>query len=1214
MEQSLRQSRISATLIEKLPEQDQQAIAAFLQDLEAAMDRDAVLAHYGQAHPRLNGVFRFLAQADKSIQRALGDSATKDFVPPATNMDLADRLKDFESKFEIQGLIKAGGMGLVYKAKDRSLERDVAIKICSGRGGGFQQFIAEQQALAKLQQHNIVPIHWQDDLGDIQYFVMKYIDGVALDDVVKAVRQSPSPPRFESLGQAAAAAVRAKPTPSGLSTPTASTLDERHDDQPVELVFDHRDIYLPSSYYKSLAGCISQIATAVQFAHAAGVLHRDLKSSNVMIDKDEHVWIIDFGLARNIPIEAEPDIGQQPDLREYDIAGTPRYMAPEQLEGRPSVVSDVWGIGTILYELLTFRPPFADRERHQIEPPERFAPTTPRDLSAICQKCLAIDPHQRYQSAGELAEDLRRWTNHEPIAARNISVPERAGKWIRRNPLWTALSAVALAALVALLSYQVQLSTALEDATAARNDEALQRNAAEQREREVARYRSALLQQTALRLLRIGKADQAKKLIETPTMRTGGDADHNWESRLLHNELHRATAVYKWKQSSASRIAVEPESGRVLVGDSQGAVRILNLTGGNVVAQFPAHRQRIAGVGFIRDGNHLVTAGDDGFVKVWQADGKLLQSIECHIESLVSFAISPDGTLAATAANDGVIAISDLSAGKRLRVLELDGDAPLHVCFNPNGQQLVAGTNGGHIIVWSIVSQPDAATIDLRLDTTLTPTFDRPRNAEIQALAFDSSGNLLAAAYADDKIRLWDMEQRQQLDEFPSSISGNVNSLQFDPFAAMQLSAEVSTSTPTQRANEAEDTSTSLANANWPRNDLLIAGTDAAITMMNSLRNPQERILGHSAAIVAMAATADGTIVSASSDGELRIWKRDQRRTTIDVQAHRLNVVDLAFSPDSRRLVSASYDHEAAIIDAHSGDLIHTLGKHTAKFNPSRNGRPGTIRFIDTYQGHGNVLTCCSYSPRGTLVATGGMDNTVRFWKTDSGEEAGILSHPSAITSVCFEPVTGQRLSTVRWDDNIRIWEVETRSLVLKFKVSDTEHVNQVVYSPDGKTLATAHGDGLIGLWDASSGHRQRSLPGHAGSVECVAFDRSGRRFASGGDDRTIRLWEKSGGEWRVIREFVGHTGSINRVEFSPDGSRLVSASNSSGDETARIWDIEIGLETLILEGDTSVVFSPDGKRLAMTGPGRAIRRSSNRTNRAARGGASRDSGSQNPG
>lgn len=240
-------------------------------------------------------------------------------------------------------------------------------------------------------------------------------------------------------------------------------------------------------------------------------------------------------------------------------------------------------------------------------------------------------------------------------------------------------------------------------------------------------------------------------------------------------------------------------------------------------------------------------------------------------------------------------------------------------------------------------------------------------------------------------------------------------------------------------------------------------------------------------------------IVSADSAGELRIWNRDQRKTTFDVQAHLLNVVDLAFSADGNRLVSASYDHDAVITDTRTGTVIHRLGEHTATFNPTRNERPPTILSIVTQQGHSNILTSCAISLNGEIVATGGFDYTVRLWSAESGQELGVLEHPSAITSVCFDPVSGQRLSTACWDDIIRVWDVTTQSIVLQFKASEGAHVTRLAYSPDGRVLATARDDGVLAFWDTSSGRQLQAMQAHSESLDCVSFDASGQRLVTGG-------------------------------------------------------------------------------------------------------------------
>ncbi|HVS37256.1 MAG TPA: SUMF1/EgtB/PvdO family nonheme iron enzyme [Gemmataceae bacterium] len=294
--------------------------------------------------------------------------------------------------YEILAELGRGGMGVVYKARQLSLNRLVALKmILAGSyasADGLARFRREAEAVASLQHPNIVQIHEVGECVGAPYITLEYVEGGTL---------------AQQLGGA--------PQPAQQAAATAETL-----------------------------------AWAVESAHRRGVAHRDLKPANVLVAADGVLKITDFGLAKRM----EDDAGH---TRSGEVVGTPSYMAPEQAQGRRKKCGsacDVYALGAILYEMLTGRPPF--RAPTAMEtllqvlsddpvPPRRLQPKTPRDLETICLKCLQKDPARRYTSAGALAEDLRRFQAHRPIQARPTAWPERGLKWVKRRPVVAALTA-----------------------------------------------------------------------------------------------------------------------------------------------------------------------------------------------------------------------------------------------------------------------------------------------------------------------------------------------------------------------------------------------------------------------------------------------------------------------------------------------------------------------------------------------------------------------------------------------------------------------------------------------------------------------------------------------------------------------------------------------------------------------------------------------------
>src|SRR6266436_1764375 len=330
-----------------------------------------------------------------------GDKFPRDDVATACAATMLGELGDYELLEEIG----RGGQGVAFRARQKSLNRTVALKVISlghwASKADLKRFRREALAAASLDHPSIVPIYEVGERDGSCYFSMKFVEGGQLDELAK--------------GEA----------------------------MPIRRVVE----------------LIAKVARTVHYAHEHGILHRDLKPGNILLDKKGEPHLTDFGLARLV--ESESTVTQT-----LDVLGTPSYMAPEQALGNKAAVSsatDVYGLGAVLYQLLTGHPPFAGGTTYETiklledtEPkqPRLLNPKIDRDLSTICLKCLEKDPKRRYSSALALAEDLERWVRHEPIQARHTGVFARGGKWVRRNPT-SALLVASLVGLAAAASWIV---------------------------------------------------------------------------------------------------------------------------------------------------------------------------------------------------------------------------------------------------------------------------------------------------------------------------------------------------------------------------------------------------------------------------------------------------------------------------------------------------------------------------------------------------------------------------------------------------------------------------------------------------------------------------------------------------------------------------------------------------------------------------------------
>src|SRR6185436_7775932 len=326
----------------------------------------------------------------------------------ARAVELLGELGDYELLEEIG----RGGQGVVFRARQKSLNRTVALKVISlgqwASKAHLKRFRLEAEAAARLEHPGIVPIHEVGERDGSCYFSMKLVEGGQLDEVA---RREPIPIR-----------------------------------RAVEL--------------------IAKVARTVHYAHEHGILHRDIKPGNILLDAKGEPHLTDFGLARLV--ESESSV-----THTLDVLGTPSYMAPEQAVGNNAAITsatDVYGLGAVLYQLLTGQPPFAGGTTYETiklledtepRPPRLLNPKVDRDLSTICLKCLEKDPKRRYSSALALAEDLDHWLKHEPIQARRIGIVARSRKWVRRNPS-SALLAASLVALAAAAGWIVWKSELIQ--------------------------------------------------------------------------------------------------------------------------------------------------------------------------------------------------------------------------------------------------------------------------------------------------------------------------------------------------------------------------------------------------------------------------------------------------------------------------------------------------------------------------------------------------------------------------------------------------------------------------------------------------------------------------------------------------------------------------------------------------------------------------------
>ncbi|HEX8199803.1 MAG TPA: serine/threonine-protein kinase, partial [Isosphaeraceae bacterium] len=483
--------------------------------------------------------------------------------------------------FRILGRIATGGMGEIHEAVQEPLGRRVAVKVIRGdhrllAPARQARFLREQQVLAELHHTHIVPIHAAGREGTLQYFAMPFIDGLGLHVVLQMARHraltgSGPGSSLSSLAEfASPASTLADPGSDGRRPEEMPTPGE--DGRPNPAGFRNGQVASPClsiRYLRSVAQVLADAADAIQHAHEARVLHRDLKPSNLMVDRLGHCWVLDFGLAGYLDGHGDPPPrrdGPEPDpqLTAFgSLIGTPSYMAPEQYQGRADARSDVWGLGVVLYELLTLRRAFADRGQiESADPPEprTLVKNLPRDLAAICAKAIRKDPGDRYPSARAFGDDLRRWLRHEPVRARPARALRRFGLWSRRHKGGAAAIAIAASAILMI---------------GAGGWIAGKRIAAVAIAREQSQRRESLIQQIQRRRLsphRNGWSDQLWDLVNQIRAIPGDDSTLRNEAAATLFGLD-ARSPLRFEDFGASSVAFDREGKRLLMGGVEDRVR-----------------------------------------------------------------------------------------------------------------------------------------------------------------------------------------------------------------------------------------------------------------------------------------------------------------------------------------------------------------------------------------------------------------------------------------------------------------------------------------------------------------------------------------------------------------------------------------------------------------------------------------------------------------
>ena len=931
--------------------------------------------------------------------------------------------------YEILREIARGGMGVVFRARQVSLNRTVALKmILAGQladDTDVKRFHTEAEAAANLDHPGIVPIYEVGQHEGQHYFSMGFVEG--------------------------------------------QSLSQRLADGP-----------LPS---REAAELIRRVSEAIEYAHQHGVIHRDLKPANILLDKNGNPRVTDFGLAKKV----QGDSGL---TGSGQIMGTPSYMPPEQAggpRGEVGLAADIYSLGATLYALITGRPPFqaATAMDTVIQvigaepvPPRQLNASISRDLETICLKCLEKEPGKRYLSAAALGNDLRRFLNGEPILARPVGPAERSWRWCRRNLAVASLAGGVVLALTA--------GTVVATFFAVRADREAQRAREEKRLSERRLYVSQM--NLARQAWQEGSMDKLQERLAAYEQQQSGDPDprgFEWYYLKSLAELdlrtleHRSSDVYA-KAVGAQSVAFGPD-GRTLAGGlGDGMAKLWDPATGSELFALRGHvglrgqYLPVMDVAFSPDGRTLASASKDFTLKLWNvASGRELRTLAGHTQDVNAVKFSPDGRTLASASSDKSVKLWDLGSSQDVRTLGGHSNVVTDVAFSPDGRTLASASRDKTVKLWNVSSGQEVRIL-------------RAHSKPVSALAYSPDGRTLASAGADETIQLWDAATGQ-VTGFLHGHRGEVMHLAFSPDGNQLASAGDDQTVRVWRAATSEAILTlrghqkrvcsvayspdgrTLASASW----------DSSVKLWDSNMSQDILILrGHSASADGVAFSPDGrTLASASSDKTVKLWDIATGQVLRTLVGHTKYVNAVAFSPDGRKLASGGGDRTVKLWDATTGQDARTLVGHeqfvtclafsldgetvaSASADSSvRLWNVGTGKGAGTFRGHTNPIGfgvapvwCVAFSPDGRRLASSSYD--VKIWDRVTRKTIHTLkAQRGEVRAVAYSP-DGRTLASVASDGTARLWNTETGTEI-ETPRAHSGSLRSVAFSPDGQNFAS---------------------------------------------------------------------------------------------------------------------------------------------------------------
>ena len=993
-------------------------------------------------------------------------------------------------RFELRRQLGKGGCGIVFLAYDPKLQRELALKIPRPEmlmsPDARRRLVREALAAAEFDHPNLVPVFETGEIGPVCFIATAFCPGQTLAEWLE--RQS----------------------------------------YPVPL--------------RQAARLVATLAEAVQHAHDRGVLHRDLKPNNVILQvvktdpqdqepphgavplRGEHFIprIVDFGLAKLAERGPSETASRQ-------ILGTPKYMAPEQAQGKTEDIgpaADVYALGVVLYEVLAGRAPYegeTDVEvlRRAIEGnltlPRALRKDIPRDLEAICLKALARVPAKRYRTAIDLADDLRRFLDGKPTIARPLKWVGRAGRWLRRNDQVVALAVVSSIAffLLTIGGWKTHQARKLRDD----RDTALRTQAERglaDRQREYARHvRDAFLSWRA--------GDAGQMAASLALARNSADAAQESPDFALDylSQLGRAEqASVACPAGTGTAVAVSPDGAWVVSGHADGTVAVWPRGAATPAATVKAHPGDVRAVAFLHGGTTFVTAGNEPVARTW--------------------VVAEKGTLSAgpsiPALGLPVSAVAVAADGKRVFLASESGECLRWEPANPSGTKSWAATGG----------------------------------VAVTALSLTPDGKTLATATADAPTRLWNANTLQPEGELRGT--GGAVRLAFAP-----------------------------AGAGW----LLASAADAegTVRLFDSQGREARTLSGHAQPVRCLAVSADGsTLASGADDDCVCVWDIATGGLRTLLRGHEKPVRAVRFGPDGKTLLTVSEDGRLKSWDLTAdpeGPTLRGLSAAVSAVALHPDGERFAVSYsdgaVDVYPRRGAApkrypagdrapVSVLRYPAEGVPFGLELGGRAVVVWEFGETARAVLRTEAPNNAIITVADVSVEAAQFAIGDDRgrVSIFALGTGTPVASFDTRLAQPVRHLAFSHEGTRVAAQTSNFAVGIWDVGNPEPRHRIFAHGDGLWLVRFLPSGNRVVTAGRGSSIRVWII--GPNREEVSMFGHVGRVTSLAVTPDSRTLVSGS-STGE--VKIWDLRTGVELVGLKRHAGPVTATElagGTRWLLTG------------------------------